>query len=41
VILAVIGISIVAKVSRGKAAAAVVGWWLVLVLVQVGVAAAT
>ena len=33
VILSVIGVAIVAKVSRGKAAAAVVGWWLVLVLV--------
>ncbi len=32
VILGVIGVSIVAKVSRGKAAAAVVGWWLILVL---------
>jgi hypothetical protein len=33
VILSVIGVAIVAKVSRGKAAAAVVGWWLVLVLI--------
>jgi Yip1 domain len=33
VILSVIGVSIVAKVSRGKAAAAVVGWWLMLVLI--------
>jgi hypothetical protein len=33
VILSVIGVGIVAKVSRGKAAAAVVGWWLVLVLI--------
>jgi hypothetical protein len=32
-ILSVIGVAIVAKVSRGKAAAAVVGWWLVLVLI--------
>jgi hypothetical protein len=39
-ILSVIGVSIVAKVSRGKAAAAVVGWWLILVLVGVGFAAA-
>ena len=41
VILTTIGVSIVAKVSRGKAAAAVVGWWLVLVLVGVGFAAAS
>lgn len=40
-VLATIGVSIVAKVSRGKAAATVVGWWLVLVLVGVGVAAAS
>jgi len=33
VILGVIGVGIVAKVSRGKAAAAVVGWWLILVLI--------
>lgn len=39
-ILATIGVSIVAKVSRGKAAVAVFGWWLILVLVGVGVAAA-
>jgi hypothetical protein len=39
VVLNVIGIAIVAKVSRGKAAAAVVGWWLILVLVGVGFAA--
>jgi hypothetical protein len=39
-VLSVIGVSIVAKVSRGKAAAVVVGWWLLLVLVGVGFAAA-
>ncbi|HLH33478.1 MAG TPA: YIP1 family protein [Alloacidobacterium sp.] len=33
-ILSVIGVAIVAKVSRGKAAAAVVGWWLVLILIS-------
>jgi len=33
VILSVIGVSIVANVSRGKAAAAVVAWWVVLVLI--------
>jgi Yip1 domain len=32
-ILSVIGVAVVAKVSRGKAAAAVVGWWIVLVLI--------
>jgi len=41
VVLGTIGVSIVAKVSRGKAAAAVVGWWLILVLVGVGISAAT
>jgi hypothetical protein len=39
-ILCVIGVSIVAKVSRGKAAAAVVGWWLIIVLIGVAVAGA-
>ena len=41
VILTSIGVSIVANVSRGKAATAVVGWWLIFVLVGVGVAAAS
>jgi hypothetical protein len=31
----------VANVSRGKAAAAVVGWWLIFILVGVGFAAAS
>jgi hypothetical protein len=39
-VLTVIGISIVAKVKRGTAAMAVVGWWLLIVLIFVGVAAA-
>ena len=39
VILTTIGVSIVANISRGKAAAAVVGWWLIFVLVGVGFAA--
>lgn len=39
-ILATIGVSIVAKVSRGKAAATVFGWWLIFVLIGVGFAAA-
>ena len=40
-VLLVIGTAIVAKVSRGKAAAVVVGWWLAGMIVSVGVAAAT
>ncbi len=40
-VLLVIGTAIVAKVSRGKAAAVVVGWWVVGLLVSVGVAVAT
>lgn len=39
VVLSVIGVSIVAKVSRGKAAAVVVGWWVVFVLLAVAGAA--
>jgi hypothetical protein len=39
-ILAVIGVAIVAKISRGKAAIAVVGWWLLIVLIFTGAAAA-
>lgn len=41
VLLTTLGVSIVAKVSRGKAAAAVIGWWLIFVLVGVGFAAAS
>lgn len=40
VVLTVIGVSIVAKVSRGKAAAVVIGWWIIIVLLGVGWAAA-
>jgi hypothetical protein len=40
-VLLVIGTAIVAKVSTGKAAAVVVGWWLLGMLVSVGIAAAT
>jgi hypothetical protein len=32
-VLATIGVAIVAKISRGKAAAAVIGWWAVFVLI--------
>lgn len=38
-VLSVIGVSIVAKVSKGKAAAVVVGWWVIFVLIGVGAAA--
>lgn len=41
VILTTIGVSVVANVSRGKAAVAVVGWWLIFVLAGVGITAAT
>ena len=40
-VLSIIGVSIVARVSRGKAAAVVVGWWVIVVLVTVGAAAAS
>jgi len=40
-ILLVIGTAIVAKVSTGKAAAVVVGWWLFGLIVSVGIAVAT
>ena len=39
--LLVIGTAIVAKVSRGKAAAVVVGWWLVGLVIIVGIAVAS
>lgn len=38
-VLTVLGVSIVAKVSRGKAATVVVGWWIVIILVSMGFAA--
>jgi hypothetical protein len=40
-VLLIIGTAIVAKVSRGKAAAVVVGWWVVGLVVSVGIAVAT
>ncbi|MGD0443219.1 MAG: YIP1 family protein [Edaphobacter sp.] len=40
-VLLVIGTAIVAKVSTGKAAAVVVGWWLLGLLIVVGFTAAT
>ena len=39
--LLVIGMAIVAKVSRGKAAAVVVGWWVIGLIVSVGIAIVT
>jgi len=37
--LLILGISIVAKVSRGKAAAVVLGWWFLILLVSVSTTA--
>jgi hypothetical protein len=37
--LLVIGCSIVAKVSRASAGVAVVGWWVLILIVKVGAAA--
>lgn len=39
-VLLVIGTAIVAKVSRGKAAAVVVGWWVLILIISVAMAAA-
>jgi tetrahydromethanopterin S-methyltransferase subunit B len=39
VVLTILGVAVVAKVSRGKAAAVVIGWWVIFVLVAVGAAA--
>jgi hypothetical protein len=40
-VLLVIGTAVVAKVSRGKAAAVVVGWWALIFIASVAVTAAT
>ena len=40
-VLLVIGTAIVAKVSTGKAAAVVVGWWVIGLVISVGIAAMT
>jgi hypothetical protein len=40
-VLLIIGTAIVAKVSMGKAAAVVVGWWVLGLLIYVGFTAAT
>ncbi|WP_263367241.1 YIP1 family protein [Edaphobacter bradus] len=39
--LLIVGTAIVAKISRGKAATVIVGWWLVGMVVLVGITAAT
>ena len=39
-VLLVIGSAIVAKVSRGKAAAVIVGWWVLILVISVATAAA-
>lgn len=38
IVLTCIGVSVVARVSRGKAAAVVVGWWLLMIFVAAGLA---
>lgn len=40
-ILLAIGCAIVGRISKGKAAGAVFGWWILIVLLQVGIAAVT
>lgn len=40
-ILLTIGCAIIAKISKGKAAGAVFGWWILIVLFKVGIAAVT
>jgi Yip1 domain len=39
-VLLIIGTAIVAKVSRGKAAAVIVGWWVLILMISVATAAA-
>lgn len=40
-ILLTIGCAIIGKISKGKAAGAVFGWWILIVLFKVGIAAIT
>lgn len=40
IVLSVIGVAIVAKISKGKAAIAVVGWWIIFILLATAGAAA-
>lgn len=39
-VLTVIGVAVVAKVSKGKSAAVVVGWWIIFILIATAGAAA-
>jgi hypothetical protein len=39
-ILLILGTAIVAKVSRGKAAAVIVGWWMLILIISIATAAA-
>lgn len=39
-VLLILGTGIVAKVSRGKAAAVIVGWWLLLLIITIATSAA-
>jgi len=39
--LLIIGTSIVAKVKRGSAAAVIIGWWVLIILVSVAIKAVT
>lgn len=39
-VLLILGTSIIAKVSRGKAAAVIVGWWLLILIISAASAAA-
>ena len=39
--LLVIGVSIIARVSRGKAAMVAVGWWVLGLVISVGIAVAS
>jgi hypothetical protein len=38
-VLTIIGVSVVARVSKGKAATVVVGWWIIIILFFAGLAA--
>ncbi|MDQ2832719.1 MAG: YIP1 family protein [Acidobacteriota bacterium] len=40
VVLLILGTAIVAKVSRGKAAAVIVGWWVLLLIITIATTAA-
>src|SRR6185312_10127787 len=40
IILSVLGVAVVAKVSKGKSAAVVIGWWIIFILIATAGAAA-